>query len=94
MHFAVRAKGLVAFPGGFGTLDELFEILTLVQTGKMKPIPIVLVGASFWRQAINFNFLIEEGMIAAADVALFTLVETAEEAVAALQDFYHGSPPD
>ena len=94
MHFAVRAKGLVAFPGGFGTLDELFEILTLVQTGKMKPIPIVLVGAAFWRQAINFNFLIEEGMIAAADVALFTLVETAEEAVAALQDFYHGRPPD
>ncbi|MBV2185823.1 MAG: TIGR00730 family Rossman fold protein [Rhizobium sp.] len=94
MHFAVRAKGLVAFPGGFGTLDELFEILTLVQTGKMKPIPIVLVGASFWRQAINFDFLIEEGMIAAADVALFTLVETAEEAVAALQDFYHGNPPD
>ena len=94
MHFAVRAKGLVAFPGGFGTLDELFELLTLVQTGKMTPIPIVLVGASFWRQAINFDFLIEEGMIAAADAALFTLVETAEEAVAALQDFYHGSPPD
>lgn len=58
----------------------------------MTPIPIVLVGASFWRQAINFDFLIEEGMIAAADAALFTLVETA--AVAALQDFYHGSPRD
>lgn len=94
MHFAMRAKGMVAFPGGFGTLDELFEILTLVQTGKMAPIPIVLVGASFWRQAINFDFLIEEGMIAAADTALFTLVDTAEEAAAALQNFYHGRPPD
>ncbi|MGE3877094.1 MAG: TIGR00730 family Rossman fold protein [Parvibaculaceae bacterium] len=94
MHFAMRAKGMVAFPGGFGTLDELFEILTLVQTGKMAPIPIVLVGASFWRQAINFDFLIEEGMIAAADTTLFTLVETAEEAAAALQNFYHGRPPD
>lgn len=93
MHFAMRAKGMVCFPGGFGTFDELFEILTLVQTGKMAPIPIVLVGASFWRRAINFDFLIEEGVIAAADVALFTLVNTAEEAVAALQDFYHGQPP-
>lgn len=94
MHFTVRAKGMVAFPGGFGTLDELFEILTLVQTGKMTPIPIVLVGASFWRQAINFDFLIEEGMISAADAALFSLVETAEEAVAVLLDFYHGRSPD
>lgn len=94
MHFAMRAKGMVCFPGGFGTFDELFEILTLVQTGKMAAIPIVLVGASFWRQAINFDFLIEEGVIAATDIALFTIVETAEEAADALQDFYQGSPPD
>jgi len=94
LHFALRAKGMVAFPGGFGTLDELFEILTLVQTGKMAAIPIVLLGATFWRQAINFDFLIEEGMISTADRALFTLVETAEEAVAVLQEFYHGRPPE
>jgi uncharacterized protein (TIGR00730 family) len=94
MHFALRAKAMVAFPGGFGTLDELFEILTLVQTGKMAPIPIVLVGTGFWQQAINFDFLIEEGMISAADKARFTLVETAEDAVAALQKFYHGRPPE
>ena len=94
MHFALRAKAMVAFPGGFGTLDELFEILTLVQTGKMPAIPIVLLGATFWRQAINFDFLIEEGMISTADRALFTLVETAEEAVLALQEFYHGEPPE
>ncbi|AKI03303.1 TIGR00730 family protein (plasmid) [Hoeflea sp. IMCC20628] len=94
MHFALRAKAMVAFPGGFGTLDELFEILTLVQTGKMPAIPIVLLGAAFWRQAINFDFLIEEGMISPADKALFTLVETAEEAVTALQEFYHGRPPE
>lgn len=94
MHFALRAKAMVAFPGGFGTLDELFEILTLVQTGKMPAVPIVLLGATFWRQAINFDFLIEEGMISTADRALFTLVETAEEAVTALQEFYHGRPPE
>ncbi|WP_193175346.1 TIGR00730 family Rossman fold protein [Oricola nitratireducens] len=94
LHFALRAKGMVAFPGGFGTLDELFEILTLVQTGKMAAIPIVLLGATFWRQAINFDFLMEEGMISAADRTLFTLVETAEEAVTALQEFYHGRPPE
>lgn len=94
MHFALRAKAMVAFPGGFGTLDELFEILTLVQTGKMAPIPIILFGASFWRQAIDFDFLIEEGMIAAADKALFTMVETAEEAVLVLERFYHGKPPE
>jgi uncharacterized protein (TIGR00730 family) len=94
MHFALRAKAMVAFPGGFGTLDELFEILTLVQTGKMPQIPIVLFGAGFWRQAVNFDFLIEEGLIAPDDRNLFTLVETAEEAVSALQDFYHGRPPE
>ena len=94
MHFAMRAKGMVCFPGGFGTFDELFEILTLVQTGKMAAIPIVLVGASFWRRVIDFDFLIEEGMISATDMTLFTIVETAEEAAAVLQDFYQGRPPD
>lgn len=93
MHFLLRARALVAFPGGYGTLDELFEVLTLVQTGKMARIPIVLFGGEFWRHAVNFDFLIEEGMISAADTALFTVVEKAEEAVAVLHDFYQGTPP-
>jgi uncharacterized protein (TIGR00730 family) len=93
MHFLMRARALVVFPGGFGTMDELFEVLTLVQTGKVRRVPIVLVGRDFWRQAINFNFLIEEGFICAADVALFTVVDQAEEIVEALQTFYEGTPP-
>ena len=94
LHFALRAKAMVAFPGGFGTLDELFEFLTLVQTGKMPAIPIVLLGASFWRVAINFDFLLEEGMISASDMQLFRLVDTAEEALAVLLEFYGGRPPE
>jgi uncharacterized protein (TIGR00730 family) len=93
MHFLMRARALVVFPGGFGTMDELFEVLTLVQTGKVRRVPIVLVGRDFWRQAINFNFLIEEGFICAADVALFTVVDQAEEIIEALQTFYGGTPP-
>ena len=67
LHFLQRARALVAFPGGFGTLDELFETLTLLQTRKMKAVPVVLVGESYWRQAINFQYLIGEGMIDAGD---------------------------
>lgn len=93
MHFLLRARALIAFPGGYGTFDELFEVLTLVQTHKMPRIPIVLFGGEFWRRAVNFDFLVEEGMIAAADAALFTVVEKAEEAIAVLQDFYQGTPP-
>jgi len=94
MHFLLRARALVAFPGGYGTLDELFEVLTLVQTRKADRIPIILFGSKFWRQALNFTFLIEEGMISAADAELFTTVEKAEEAVAVLHDFYGGAPPE
>jgi uncharacterized protein (TIGR00730 family) len=79
LHFMMRAKALVAFPGGFGTLDELFEILTLVQTRKMKPVPIVLVGEAHWRRAVDFDFLLDEGVIAQEDRALFWFAETAEE---------------
>ena len=93
MHFLMRAKALVVFPGGFGTMDELFEVLTLVQTGKVRRVPIVLVGTEFWRNAINFDFLIEEGYIGAQDVQLFTLVNTVEEIIASLQGFYGGNPP-
>lgn len=94
MHFLMRAKALVAFPGGFGTLDELFEVLTLVQTGKMPKLPIVLFGPEFWNRAVDFDFLVAEGMITPQDVKLFTVVETAEQAIAALLDFYQGQPPD
>jgi uncharacterized protein (TIGR00730 family) len=93
MHFLMRARALVVFPGGFGTMDELFEVLTLVQTGKVRRVPIVLVGTDFWRQAINFEFLIAEGFISAQDLQLFTVVDAAEEIVAALQKFYGGEPP-
>ena len=93
MHFLMRAKALLAFPGGYGTLDELFEVLTLVQTGKMPMLPIVLFGREFWNRAVDFDFLVAEGMIAPQDRKLFTLVETADEAIAALIDFYQGHTP-
>ncbi|MBE0549922.1 MAG: LOG family protein [Rubrivivax sp.] len=93
MHFLLRARALVAFPGGSGTLDELFEVLTLVQTGKVRRVPIVLVGAAFWRRAIDFEFLLEEGLVNAEDVRLFAVVETAEEVVAVLHEFYGGVLP-
>ena len=90
MHFLMHARGLVAFPGGYGTLDELFEVLTLIQTGKMAPIPVVLVGRTFWRRVVDFDYLVDEGYIAPADVDLFTCVDQAEEIVAALECFYAG----
>jgi len=79
LHFLLRAKALVAFPGGYGTFDELFEALTLVQTRKMKPIPIILVGEEYWRQAANVDFLAKEGVIDPEDQELFWFAETAEE---------------
>jgi uncharacterized protein (TIGR00730 family) len=85
MHFLMRSAGLVCFPGGFGTLDEMFEVLTLTQTGKVRKRPIVLVGREFWSKLVNFDWLVETGMIAAADLQLFHLVETADEAWAVLE---------
>jgi len=93
MHFLMRAKALLAFPGGYGTLDELFDVLTLMQTGKISRIPVVLVGEAFWRRAVDFEFLADEGVISSADTELFTIVETAEEAVKVLEQFYGGRPP-
>ncbi len=84
-HFLQRAKAIVVFPGGFGTLDELFEILTLTQTQKADPIPLVFVSASYWKRIIDFDFLIEEGMIAAEDMSIFTFVESAEAAWKAIK---------
>ncbi len=88
MHFLLRAKALVAFPGGYGTLDELFEALTLVQTRKMPPLPIVLFGREFWDRVINFRFLVDEGVIAPADAELVHFVESAEEAWQFIQEFH------
>ncbi len=88
MHFMMRAKALVAFPGGFGTLDELFEVLTLVQTGKSKPVPIVLFGTQFWNQLINFEALVEAGTIAESDLSLFHLTDDPHQAWQNIQDFY------
>lgn len=80
LHFALRAQALVVFPGGFGTLDELFEILTLSQTRKMPPVPVVLVGESYWRQVFNPDFLFEEGVIDSEDRELFWFAESAQAA--------------
>ena len=80
MHLLMRAKSLVAFPGGFGTLDELFETLTLIQTHKVSPIPVLLFGQKFWERVINFDALVEEGTISSEDLELFQYVETAEAA--------------
>jgi uncharacterized protein (TIGR00730 family) len=80
MHLLMRAKSLVAFPGGFGTLDELFETLTLIQTQKVQALPVLLFGQAFWERIINFDALVEEGTIAKKDLELFEYVETAEDA--------------
>jgi uncharacterized protein (TIGR00730 family) len=92
MHFLIRAKALVAFPGGFGTLDELFETLTLVQTGKVQDVVIVLVGQAFWERLINWQMLIEDGLIEQDDLRLFHYAETAQEAWELIVR-YHGVTP-
>jgi uncharacterized protein (TIGR00730 family) len=84
MHLAMRANALAIFPGGFGTMDELFEILTLRQTSKAPPIPIVLFDRAYWRRMINFEALVDEGMAARADLALFDYADSADEAWTAL----------
>ena len=84
MHFLMRAQAVAVFPGGFGTLDEMFEALTLIQTKRMKPVPFLLFGQAFWEAVINWQALAAAGTISAADLALFQYVETAEQAVAAI----------
>jgi uncharacterized protein (TIGR00730 family) len=88
MHFMMRAKALVAFPGGFGTLDELFETLTLVQTKKAQPLPIILFGSDYWRRIINFELLIEEGVVAEEDVRSLHFVDEPQEAWDIIARFY------
>lgn len=87
MHFLLRAKAVAVFPGGFGTLDELFETLTLIQTRRMAGMPILLFGEAFWRRIINWDALVEAGTISPADTRLFRFVETAAEAVALMEDW-------
>ena len=88
LHFMQRAKALVVFPGGFGTLDELFDLLTLIQTKKSPLIPIVLVSKYYWSNVINFDFLVEQKVIKEEDLELFTYVESAEEAWLAINSWY------
>ena len=89
LHFMHRARALVAFPGGFGTFDELFEALTVIQTKTIKPIPIVLIGKHYWHNAVNFEFLAEEGVINREDLDLFSIVETAVEAWDYILNWYN-----
>lgn len=91
LHFLLRARALVAFPGGYGTLDELFETLTLVQTRKIRPIPVVLVGEAYWARLVDFDFLVEEGTIAPEDRELFGWAETAQEIWSAIVRWYEES---
>ena len=88
LHFMLRARALIAFPGGYGTLDEVFEVLCLVQTGKREALPIVLVGSEFWSRAIDFDFLLEREMISAEDLELFVIEESAEAAWKAILNWY------
>jgi uncharacterized protein (TIGR00730 family) len=88
MHFLLRARAVAVFPGGFGTFDEFFELLTLIQTGKMQPIPILLFGREYWNRVVNFEAMAEEGVINENDTDLFHWVETADEAWAKIVEFY------
>ena len=94
MHFLMRSIALVCFPGGFGTLDELFETMTLVQTGKSRKRPILLFGRAFWEKLVNFEHLVDTGMISPGDLALFHYVETAEEAWDCLAAHYGFAAPN
>jgi uncharacterized protein (TIGR00730 family) len=88
MHFMLRARAIVVFPGGFGSFDELFEVLTLVQTKKVEPMPIVLVGDAFWSNMIRFDLMIEAGLIEPDDLKIVRIVDTAEQAWAVIRDWY------
>ena len=92
MHFMMRAKALVAFPGGFGTMDEVFELLTLMQTGKAKPVPVVLIGSEFWKRAINFDVLVEEGTISPENLKMFHYTDDPQEAWDYICAFYKLAP--
>jgi uncharacterized protein (TIGR00730 family) len=94
MHFLMRAKAMVAFPGGFGTMDELFEALTLIQTRRMQPIPVVLFGRDYWRRIVDWELFVEEGTISPQDLDLIKYAETAQECWQIIQDFWRQAPPE
>jgi uncharacterized protein (TIGR00730 family) len=87
MHFLMRAKAICIFPGGFGTLDEMFESLTLIQTGRMKRVPFLLFGRAFWTRVVNWQALADEGLIAPTDLDLFRFVETVDEALEIIENW-------
>ena len=89
MHFLMRARAVCVFPGGFGTLDEMFEALTLIQTGRMEKVPFLLFGKDFWEKIINWQALAEAGTISDADLELFRFVETADEAMQLIESWPH-----
>jgi uncharacterized protein (TIGR00730 family) len=91
MHFLLRARAVAVFPGGFGTFDEAFELLTLIQTGKVKPMPILFFGREYWNRVVDFEALVDEGVIAPRDLDLFTFCETAEEAWTQVCQHYAGT---
>ena len=93
MHFLIRARAVAVFPGGFGTFDEMFELLTLIQTGKVRPLPLLLFGREFWTRVIDFDALAEEGVISKADLDLITWCESAEEAWDAVVSYYEDIAP-
>ena len=86
MHFLMRAEAIAVFPGGFGTLDELFETLTLIQTERMRPLPVLLFGVDFWRGIVNWQALVDAGTIAPEDLNLFHYVDSAEEGWAHIRE--------
>ena len=88
MHFVMRAKAVAVFPGGFGTMDEFFETLTLIQTGRMERVPIILFGRAFWERAIDLDFLAEQGTISPGDQDIIDFVDTADEAWSIISQFY------
>ncbi|MCP4621756.1 MAG: LOG family protein, partial [Bradyrhizobium sp.] len=90
MHFLLHARAVAVFPGGFGTFDESFELLTLIQTGKIAPIPVLFYGKDFWSRVVDFEALVEEGVISPKDLDLFHFCETAEEGWRIVQDFWKG----
>jgi uncharacterized protein (TIGR00730 family) len=92
MHFLMRAKALVAFPGGFGTMDELFEALTLIQTRRMAPMPVVLFGRDYWNRLVDWQMFVEEGTISPEDLDLLSYAETADEIWRIIADFYRHAP--
>jgi uncharacterized protein (TIGR00730 family) len=94
MHFLLRARAVAVFPGGFGTFDELFELLTLIQTGKMAALPILLFGRPFWERVIDFAALADEGVVSPNDLKLFRFVDSADEAWAHVQEFYAANRPN